>query len=172
MKVEFGADNTQTKVTTAVGLPVVGQTGDVLAGVAEDAALAGNLLRMGVRASAVRPTAMSADGDMVDIAADRSGQLHVNPGRCATATLANVNDAATSTALAASNTARTGLIIFNDSPSYLYVNYGATASTTAFTYKLDPYGTLEMGSPVFTGAVNGIWSADASGAARVSELSA
>lgn len=98
--------------------------------------------------------------------------LPVEPGRCATATLSSVNDSASSQSLLASNTARKGAIFFNDSPSYLYLKFGATASTTSFSYKIDPYGTLELPSPIYTGAIDGIWSADASGACRITELTA
>lgn len=91
----------------------------------------------------------------------------------ATATLANVADAATVQTLAAANSARMGLIIFNDSTSDLYLKYGSAASLTSFTYKVFAGSTWEMPiAPCFTGIVTGIWSADASGSARVTELTA
>lgn len=86
------------------------------------------------------------------------------------ATLTNVNDTATSTTLAASNAARKGLLIFNDSTQALYVKYGATASATSFTVKIDPGGYWEMPTPIYSGVVDGVWAADASGAARITEL--
>jgi len=46
---------------------------------AEDAALSGNPVRQGVRASTAVPTAMSADGDVVTPWADRSGAAVVVP---------------------------------------------------------------------------------------------
>ena len=171
VKNEFGADGVFTKVTTSSGLPVAGETGSVLAGVADDAAISGNTLRVGARASNANPTAMSADGDMVSLAADRRGQLFVLPGRVATATLANVASSATNVTLQAANTSRMGWILFNDSTAFLYVKYGATASATSFTYKIDPGGTLEMAEPVYTGIIDGIWTA-ADGSARLTEMSA
>jgi hypothetical protein len=90
-------------------------------------------------------------------------------GQVSTATLANVSSSASSTTLAAANTARRGLVIVNDSTAVLYVKFGATASATSFTYQLGPGDTLEMEQPVYTGVVDGIW-ASANGAARVTEL--
>lgn len=88
-----------------------------------------------------------------------------------TATLSNVNDTASSTTLLAANTSRLGVVIFNDSSSDLYLKYGTTASTSSFTYKIPPLGHWEMPSGmIYTGIIHGIWSADASGAARVTEL--
>lgn len=88
----------------------------------------------------------------------------------ATATLSNVNDSASSVSLLASTAARKGMIVFNDSTSDLYLKYGATASATSFTVKILAGGYWEMPKPIFTGAVDGIWSSDASGAARITEL--
>lgn len=90
--------------------------------------------------------------------------------RVAAATLTNVNDSAASVTLIASNAARVGAIVFNDSDQALFLKYGATASTTSFTYKILAGGTWEMPQPVFTGVVDGIWAADSTGAARVTEL--
>lgn len=86
------------------------------------------------------------------------------------ATLSNVNDTASSAQLAASNASRKGLLIFNDSTSALMVKYGTTASATDFTVKIAAGGYWEMPTPIYTGRVDGIWSSDASGAARVTEL--
>ena len=86
-----------------------------------------------------------------------------------TATLSNVAGSASNATLAASNSARKGLIIFNDSTAALYIKYGATASTSSFTYKVYPNGQWEMPWPVFPGTVDGIWDS-ATGNARVTEL--
>lgn len=94
----------------------------------------------------------------------------VTPGICGTATLTNVNDTASNTTLVAATSARKGLMVFNDSTSDLYLKYGATASTTSFTVKIGAGAFWEMPSPIYTGIVDGIWSADASGAARITEL--
>lgn len=100
--------------------------------------------------------------------------VSVGAGGSTTATTSSVNDQATNVTLLAANASRKGAIIYNDSPSLLYVKLGATASTTDFSYLLNgnaggiggylevPYG--------YTGKIDGIWSADASGAARITEL--
>lgn len=62
-------------VTLAAGTATNEAVGDV----AEDAALAGNPLRQGVRAHSGVPTAMSADNDIVTPWADRSGAQVVIP---------------------------------------------------------------------------------------------
>jgi len=90
-----------------------------------------------------------------------------------TATLSNVSDNVASQTLAALNTGRKGLIIFNDSSGILLIKFGTTASATDFTYRVNPFQTFEMLSGViFTGRVDGIWLSDGGGAARVTELSA
>lgn len=89
----------------------------------------------------------------------------------ATATLANVASSATSVTVDAANAARLGMMIHNDSTAILYLKYGATASVTSYTVRLDPGVQWEMPEPVYTGIVDGIWSA-ANGNARVTELTA
>lgn len=90
--------------------------------------------------------------------------------RADTATLTNVNDTNASTALVAANASRLHAKCFNDSTAILYINYGATATTSAFTERVEPGGSWFMEWPIYTGVINGIWSADASGAARCTEL--
>ena len=99
VKVEFGADGSATDVSSANPLPVVLTTstgvdiGDVTVangtgassvpvqgGAATDAAVAGNPLLAGARASAAAPTDMSADGDAVPLWATLKGALNVADG--------------------------------------------------------------------------------------------
>lgn len=88
-----------------------------------------------------------------------------------TATLTNVNDTDSSVALSAANGGRKGWFVFNDSDQALYVNFGATASATAFTVKVAAGGFYEMpGDCIYRGAINGIWAANSTGAARITEL--
>lgn len=139
--------------------------------VAEDQALSGNPIRNGARASTAIPSAMSADGDVVTLWADRNGALIAKPRPTATATLANVSGSASSVTLIASNTGRLGAIIVNDSSATLYLKYGSTASATSFTYLLQPGATWEMPpGAIYTGIITGIWTS-ATGAARTTELS-
>jgi hypothetical protein len=116
--------------------------------------------------------AISTDGSATLIPADATNGLDVDVTRwpkSGTATLANVSASASSVALQASNTARIGWSVYNDSTATLYVNFGATASATAFTVLVGPGGFYEMPQVVYTGAINGIWSS-ATGTARVTEL--
>lgn len=86
-----------------------------------------------------------------------------------TATVTSVADTATSTTLLAANAGRRGASIYNDSASDLYVKLGTTASTTSFTVKLAQDDYFEV--PAFyAGIIDGIWSADSTGAARITEL--
>lgn len=89
--------------------------------------------------------------------------------RPATGTLANVASSATSVTLQASNAARRGFMVHNDSTAILYVKYGTTASATSYTVKLQPDAYYEMAMPIYTGRIDGIWAA-ANGNARVTEL--
>lgn len=90
--------------------------------------------------------------------------------RSTEATLSSVADTDSSTTLAAENTDRVGLLVFNDSAAALYLKYGATASSTSFTVKIAAGGYWEMPRPVYVGLIDGIWASNGSGAARVTEL--
>jgi len=93
----------------------------------------------------------------------------VQAERASSPAVTSVNDQATSTTCLSSNSNRLGAVVTNDSTSDLYVKFGATASTTSFTYKLftDQSLTVPFG---YTGLISCIWSADSTGAARVTEV--
>ena len=91
------------------------------------------------------------------------------PGTASGSTIARVTSVATNATLQAANTARRGLLVFNESTAVLYVKYGATASVTSYTVRIGAGGYWEMPNPVYTGIVDGIW-ASANGAAMVTEL--
>lgn len=156
---------TLPNVTLAAGT----NTNEVVGDVAADIAVAGNPVLIGLRASDAVPSAMSADGDAVYAWADRNGRLVTMP-KCDTTAVTAVNDAAISTTLLSANAARTGATVHNDSTVALYLKLGATASTTSFTVKMaaDSYYEVPYG---YTGVIDGIWASDASGAARITELS-
>ena len=89
----------------------------------------------------------------------------------ASASTSSVSDSTTNQTLVASNASRKGLIIVNESSATLYAKYGATASLSSYTVAIPGYGTGVMQAPIYTGQVDGIWSADtSSGAARITEL--
>jgi len=83
-------------------------------------------------------------------------------------TAANISGTNTNVTLIASNTARLGASIYNDSTAALYVKLGTTASTTSFTVKMNQDDYYEVPYD-YTGIIDGIWSAT-NGAARVVEF--
>jgi uncharacterized membrane protein len=95
------------------------------------------------------------------------------PPVATTATLANVAGATSSTTLQASNSARLGLVIVNDSTATLYVKFGSSASSTSYTVQLQAGETYVLPTQGcrYTGIVTGIW-ASATGNARMTELTA
>jgi hypothetical protein len=91
--------------------------------------------------------------------------------KTSSSTVTQVASSATTVTLKASNTARTGLMVFNDSTQILYVKLGATASTTSYTVQVQPKGYYELpaSNALYTGVVDAIW-ASANGNAYVTEL--
>lgn len=88
----------------------------------------------------------------------------------AISTVSRISASATAITLAAANTIRVGIIIYNDSTADLYIKFGSTASATDFTYLLPPTGTMEALAGVsYIGEISGIWTS-ATGAAQVTEL--
>lgn len=118
---------------------------------------------------------INASGQVQGLSVDNTGKLNVNASVSSTlptssvATLTSVAGATSSTALLASNGNRKGMMIFNDSTAILYLAFASSASTTAYTVQVAPGGFYEMPSPIYTGALYGIWSA-ANGNARITEL--
>lgn len=87
------------------------------------------------------------------------------------ATVANVNDSASSVELFANGADSNinGRTVFNDSAQLLYMKFGSTASATDHTVQVPAGGYYEFPQPVFCGLVHGIWAADGSGAARTTQ---
>lgn len=105
-----------------------------------------------------------------------SGTITANIGNTATTnnppTLTSVTGATSDTQLAASNTSRRGLWIWNDSSTNMYVAFGSSAATTAgvFSTKIAPQAYYEMPSPIVTVTARAIWDTGVSGQVRVTEL--
>ena len=104
----------------------------------------------------------------VVLASDQAA-IPVTVAASSTATLASVASSITTVVGVASNVSRKGLVMVNDGTANCFLAFGAAASTTAFTYKLSPGSTFEMGS-LYTGAINAIWDV-ANGSLRVTDLS-
>lgn len=97
-----------------------------------------------------------------------SGTVTTAAPTSATATLSNVASSATSVTILASNVNRKGACIANDGNKVLYLKFGATASLTSYTVRLDSQAQYEVPFG-YTGLIDGIWST-AQGSARVTEL--
>lgn len=86
-----------------------------------------------------------------------------------TVDVSSVNDSDSAQTLLAANPDRKGFSIFNDSTQILYVKLGAAATTTDFSFRITPQGYYESSTLCYTGIITGIWAANGSGAARLSE---
>ena len=108
-----------------------------------------------------------ADGTFTKVSGTAGLPVKPAPG-AATGTQSSVAGSASNVTLLAQNLGRIGATINNDSTAILYVKLGATASTSSYTYKLQPDGVCEIPYG-YTGIIDGIW-ASATGNARISEF--
>jgi hypothetical protein len=147
----------------ADGVPITAGSGTTVA--TDDCGMAGH--------AQVMKLAVATDGSAALVPADGTNGLAVDVTRLpasSSASLASVADTTTSATLLAANTARRGFAIFNDSASALFLKFGATASATSFTVRIEAGGYYEMyGAGVYTGILDGLWAIDAAGDARVTE---
>ena len=93
----------------------------------------------------------------------------VQTGWASSATVTSPTSAAADTSLLAANIQRIGVLLYNDSTASCYVKYGTGASSTSYTVFMGPGAYWEMPVPIYTGAINGNWTA-ANGNMRVTEL--
>jgi len=85
--------------------------------------------------------------------------------------ITSVADSASNQVILASNAARKGATVFNNSTEILYLAVDNTAaSLTSFTTAIQAQGYYEVPFG-YTGEINGIWAANAAGAALVTEIS-
>lgn len=115
----------------------------------------------------------STDGVLVNLGANND--VTMSATGIASATLSSVAVSASSAQLLASNSARSGVIIHNDSSATLYIKFGTTATSSigGYTYSLGSGGTLELPGPgqkIYTGRIDGIWSSASGNGASITEL--
>jgi len=135
---------------------------------------------MGVR----RDTATSgvgADGDYAMLSVTSDGSLRVKNDAVgwATGTPTQVASSTSAQTILAANSARKGAIITNDDVNVLYLLVASSGTVSSSIYTVPVAGgggtyILDMhsdGKP-YTGIITGIWSADGSGSARVTEYTA
>lgn len=118
----------------------------------------------------VRPLTNS---DAIDVAInDGAGNqlTGFDSSRPATSTITTVAASATSVTLLAANPARRRLVINNHSGSAVFVAFAATATATAYTYKIPANSNVDGVLNDYTGIVTGIWNT-ATGNAIITEIS-
>lgn len=91
-------------------------------------------------------------------------------GKAASSSNSNVSASASNVTLLSSNSSRKMATFYNDSAFRLFLKFGATATSSSFTVRIDSQGYYELPVPVYTGQIDGIWTG-ATGAVRISELS-
>lgn len=97
-----------------------------------------------------------------------TGTVTVSQTQPATAAVTRVTASVSTGQLLAANTARRGATFYNESTAILYLKWGTTASTTSYTVQIPAAGYYELPQYIYTGRVDGIWSA-ANGAVQVTE---
>jgi hypothetical protein len=124
---------------------------------------------MPARANAAVPA--WTEGNQVLLSTTLSGLLRTEdtPNRSTTSTNTSVARNAASVTLLASNTGRKGGTIYNDAAANLFIIFGATATTAAFTARLQNTDYYEIPFN-YTGVISGIWASAGAGNALMSEL--
>jgi len=85
------------------------------------------------------------------------------------ADLTSVTNSNASFSIVASNSSRKGLYIVNDSNTQCYYAFAASATTSAYSFRLTANSIYTMDVPIYTGAVSAICNAN-NGASKVTEI--
>jgi hypothetical protein len=120
----------------------------------------------------LRATAVPVSGTFFQATQPVSGTVTANIPGSGTSAVTNVAASVTNVTLKAANASRKALYIFNAGTSTLFVKLGATATTTtSYTAQVPASAFWELpDDPVYTGIVDGIWSATGGNGALVTEL--
>lgn len=124
--------------------------------------------------SSVSGTAALAEAPgeaLLPLQVDAAGTLITRVSPCADPpSITRISASVSSVQLLAANPARRSCVVVNDSAATMWVKFGASASSTSFTYKLIANQYLEFPQPIHPGRVDAIWDA-AIGAAQITEMS-
>lgn len=86
------------------------------------------------------------------------------------ATVTVVGDSATNVTLLSERRGRIATIIYNNSSAVMYVKFGATATTSDFSFRLLQHQWEEIAGSFYNGRIDAIWASDAGGSANVTEI--
>jgi hypothetical protein len=107
----------------------------------------------------------------VDVNIVGGGPIPVTIEQPPNSTVTAVAQSTSSVVLAAANSDRRGLAIYNNSNRVLFVRAATGAATVSnFTVRLNRNDYYELPFPVYTGVVTGIWASGSGGAAQVTEF--
>lgn len=123
------------------------------------------------RGAIVQPVVLVDPVTGNDYAAGGSGGNIAGDGACNTGASTQVASGVGVQTILAANSARYGASVYNSDANDLYLLLGAgTVSSTVFTVKVaaNSYYEVPFG---FTGVLTGLWAADGSGYAHVTEFS-
>lgn len=113
-----------------------------------------------------------AAGITVTMATDDPMYLLAKTTKPATGATTSVASGTGVQTILASNASRIGASVFNDDANVLYLLLGAgTVSSSVYTVQVPSSGYYEVPFG-FTGILTGLWGADGSGSARVTEITA
>ena len=149
-----GSDGTDTRtiLTDASGRP------SVVGAAANGSAVAGNPVLVA-----------GSDGtDVRTIATSNTGNLITENKPATTSSITSVASSATTVSLLAVNANRLAALITNDGTGIMFVALAATASTTAYTYRVTSDSQILVDG-FWTGAISAIWTSP-NGSARITEL--
>ena len=163
---------TATVASTTITSLVPGVAATSL-GKAEDAVHASG--DTGVQILAVRndnaaTSLTSATGDYSPVAVDTNGTVFVRDAPAITPTNTQITPATSSTTIKASNAARRSLVLYNGGTSNCYITYGATSSSTAYTFILGSDSGATIDGKEYSGIVTGIWVATGGNSMQVTEI--
>lgn len=96
--------------------------------------------------------------------------LEITIQAAVTSVVTRVPSSTSNQILVAANSARLGLLFYNDSNAEQYIKLGTVATLTDFTVRLTPRMFYEVSSPIYLGQIDVIGSST-NGAIQVTELS-